>query len=142
MKPETLLLRQVHPDFIPDGQLTSQAFMPFPKDKGKLSVYDGDQISPRDSYKHYTEVLGNKADGVWGVTCGEVSIVGLTSQPDPLENFPSQALIDFTVFPEKNFRKLAKKLKAAALAYFFGGPFSLSSRYAPMFGCFTSGAPG
>jgi hypothetical protein len=50
MKPETVLLRQVHPDFIPDGQLTSQAFMPFPKDDGQLSVYDGDQISAIDSH--------------------------------------------------------------------------------------------
>lgn len=116
MKPETLLLRQVHPDFIPEAQLTSQAFMPFPKDKGKLSVYDGDQISPQDSYKHYTEILGNKAAGVWGVTCAEVSTVGLASAPDPLENFPSHAVVDFTALPEKSFRKLAKRLKSAAVA--------------------------
>jgi hypothetical protein len=32
MTSATMLLRQVHPDFIPDGQLTSQAFIPFPKD--------------------------------------------------------------------------------------------------------------
>jgi len=74
MTPETTLLRQVHPHFIPDGQLTSQAFMPFPKDDGKASVYDGDQISPADSYVHYTRVLGNKSHSVWGVTCAEVAL--------------------------------------------------------------------
>jgi hypothetical protein len=115
MNPETTLLRQVHPDFIPDGQLTSQAFMPFPKDEGKASVYDGDQISAADSYKHYTEVLRNASDSVWGVTCAEVAEAGLTSAPAPLENFPSHSLIDFTAHPEKNFRKLAKKLKAFAI---------------------------
>ena len=116
MTRETLLLRQVHPDFIPDGQLTSQAFMPFPKDKGKLSVYDGDQIGAAESHKHYSEVLGNASEGVWGVTCAEVADAGLTSLSDPLENFPSHALIDFTAHPEKHFRKLAKKLKISAIA--------------------------
>ena len=116
MKPETILLRQVHPDFIPDGQLTSQAFMPFPKDQGKPSVYDGDQISASESHKHYTEVLGCKSHSVWGVSCAEVSAIGLTSVPDPKEDFPSHALIDFTANPENTFRKLAKKLKAVAAA--------------------------
>jgi hypothetical protein len=116
MNHETTLLRQVHPDFIPDGQLTSQAFMPFPKDDGQLSAYDGDQISAPDSYRHYTEVLGNKSDSVWGITCAEVAGAGLTSASAPLENFPSHSLIDFTGHPEKNFRKLAKKLKVFATA--------------------------
>ena len=116
MSPETTLLRQVHPDFIPEGQLTSQAFMPFPKDEGKLSVYDGDQVEAADSYRHYTEVLGNKSDSVWGVSCGEVAGVALTVVSAPLADFPSHSLIDFTGHPEKNFRKLAKKLKAFAIA--------------------------
>ena len=116
MNSETTLLRQVHPVFIPDGQLTSQAFMPFPKDEGKLSVYDGDQISAADSYKHYTEVLRNASDSVWGITVAEVTEAGLTSASAPLEKFPSHALIDFTDHPGKNFRKLAKKLKVFALA--------------------------
>jgi len=42
MNDQTLLLRQVHPNFLPDGELSSQAFYPFPKDNGRLSVYDGD----------------------------------------------------------------------------------------------------
>lgn len=116
MSPETTLLRQVHPDFIPDGQLTSQAFMPFPKDEGKLSVYDGDQIGAAESHKHYTEVVGCKSVSVWGVTCAEVSSTGLTSASDPKENFPFHALIDFTAHQPKEFRKLAKRLKAMAIA--------------------------
>lgn len=116
MTSETTLLRQVHPDFIPEGQLTSQAFMPFPKDEGKPSVYDGDQISAADSFQHYTEVLHNASHSVWGVTCAEVSSVDLSSVANPLDNFPSHALIDFTAQPEKTFRKLAKKLKAFAIA--------------------------
>jgi len=115
MNPQTTLLRQVHPDFIPDGQLTSQAFMPFPKDEGKLSVYDGEQTSAADSYKHYTEVLRNASDSVWGVTCAEVAEAGLTSVSAPLQSFQSHSLIDFTAHREKSFRKLAKRLKAFAI---------------------------
>jgi len=116
MNEHTVLLRQVHPDFIPGGALTSQAFFPFPKDEGKPSVYDGDQITPADSHQHYTETLGYNSHSVWGVSCAEVAEIGLTSNPNPLEDFPSHALIDFTSQPVKQFRKLAKKLKAKALA--------------------------
>jgi hypothetical protein len=45
-----------------------------------------------------------------------VAGAGLTSASAPLENFPSHSLIDFTGHPEKNFRKLAKKLKVFATA--------------------------
>ena len=116
MNSETMLLRQVHPEFIPGGQLSSQAFMPFPKDEGKPSVYDGDQISASESYQHYTEVLCLKSDSVWGITCAEASNSGLTSAPDPKDGFPSHAIIDFTAHAENRFRKLAKKLKTLAIA--------------------------
>ena len=44
MNDQTLLFRQAHPNFVVEGMLTSQAFTPFPKDQGNLSVYDGDQL--------------------------------------------------------------------------------------------------
>jgi hypothetical protein len=116
MNPQTTLLRQVHPNFIPDGQLTSQAFTPFPKDNGKLSVYDGDQISAADSHKHYTEVLGYQSESVWGLTCAEVSAAGLNSMPAPVNNSPHHAVVDFSSHSDKSIRKLAKKLKACAIA--------------------------
>ena len=115
MTPRTVLLRQIHPNFYPNGQLTSQAFLPFPKDHGKPSVYDGDQISPADAYVHYTTVLKNLSCCVWGVNCTEVSNVGLSSAPDPLPGFPSHALIDFSGRTDKECRKLAKQLKDFAL---------------------------
>jgi hypothetical protein len=116
MNSETTLLRQVHPHFIQEGQLSSQAFIPFPRDDGKVSVYDGDQISADESYRHFTETLGNKSDSVWGVVCSEVSSIGLSSVPDPQIDFPSHSLIDFTVHPQKEFRKLAKKLRQFAIS--------------------------
>jgi hypothetical protein len=116
MNDQTNLLRQVHPHFIPDGELTSQAFLPFPKDEGRLSVYDGDQVNAEEAFQHYTSVLGNKSESVWGVTCSEVSSMGLASAPAPLGDFAAHAVIDFTLKPERQFRKLAKRLKSFASA--------------------------
>lgn len=115
MSPSPLFLRQVHPDFIPAGKLTSQAFMPFPKDAGKLSVYDGSRIDPAEAYMHYTKVLHYESHSVWGVTGEEVAGAGLATSPDPLKDFPEHAVIDFTSHAEKEYRKLAKLLKASAL---------------------------
>ena len=117
MNPDTtILLRQVHPEFIPEGKLTSQAFIPFPRDEGLPSVYDGDLISPQDSHRHYTEVLELKSNSVWGVSSGEVVSEGLTCRSDAKDDSPAHAVIDFSAHPEKSFRKLAKKLKERALA--------------------------
>lgn len=115
MNSETLLLRQVHPNFLEDGRLSSQAFTPFPKDKDLLSVYDGDLISAKKAHAHYTEKLNFQSVGVWGVTCKEAEDNKLPSRSNPLENFDEHAVIDFTGKSSKTARKLAKKLRDLAL---------------------------
>jgi hypothetical protein len=117
MKADFHLLRQVHPRFYSDGQLSSQAFFPFPKDKGKLSVYDKKLISPARSFEHYTQKQGLESVGVWGVSNTEVIETGLTSEPDPLPDSPAHALINFGNVSNKECRKLAKKLKMFAVAH-------------------------
>jgi hypothetical protein len=116
MTPTTLLYRQAHPKFVPDGQLTSQAFYPFPNDARLLSVYDGDQISAAEAYRHYTQELGNESHSVWSVTKAEADGETVTASPDPLTDFPYHAKIDFTGKSDKECRKIAKKLKAWATA--------------------------
>lgn len=116
MTDQTILLRQAHPRFISEGTLTSQVFMPFPKDREKLSVYDADQIRAVEAYRHYTETLNHESEGVWGVSCIEVSTAGLSSLPDPLPESPAHALIDFVGKTPNVCRKLAKRLKEFALA--------------------------
>ncbi len=115
MNSETLLLRQAHPNFVKDNLITSQAFIPFPKDGGLLSVYDGDQIAAPDSYRHYTEVLGNQSHSVWAATKGEADDVGTPGIPDSLPGNPAHAAIDFRGVPESSWRKIAKRLKSAAI---------------------------
>lgn len=117
MTGDTVLLRQVHPNFMNEAvrQPTSQAFMPFPKDDGKLSVYDGDLISPENSYLHYTETLGNKSESVWGVTETEVKAENLSAASSPQDNFLEHADIIFPCLSEKDSRKKAKKLASYAI---------------------------
>ena len=116
MTPTTLLHRQAHPQFVPGGQLSSQAFYPFPKDEGLLSVDDGDMISAADAFSHYTKVLRLESESVWSISKAESdgeSVPGI-STPEP--GSPSHASIDFRGKTEKECRKIAKKLKAWSVA--------------------------
>jgi hypothetical protein len=110
-----MLLRQVHPGFYINGEMASQAFFPFQKDKGNLSVDDGDRVTAAASFKHFTE-QGFQSAGVWGVHCVQVGESGLTSRVDPVESNPAHAVIEFGTRAEKECRILAKKLRNFALA--------------------------
>lgn len=113
MNDTTLLLRQVHPSFVQDGRPSSQAFRPTPKDEQKLSVYDGDQITPAHAWEHYSNKLGMQSCGVMAVTLAECSALELPVTPDP-EPFPEHALIDFSALGKSATEKKAKLLKAKA----------------------------
>jgi hypothetical protein len=115
MQNDTLLLRQIHPRFIQNGRVTSQAFRPTPKDKKKLSVYDGDMIDPEAAYRHYTEELKLSSTGVMAVSVEECNEIGLTPQPDP-EPFPEHAVIDFSALGESAIKSKGKLLKNKAVA--------------------------
>ena len=115
MNNQTLLLRQVHPNFFTQGQISSQAFLPSPKDEGKLSVYDRDKISPMESYQHYTKDLRLKSVGVWATSGEEVKGSGLIYSPDPVDGNEAHAIIDFGSLEKNDCRKLAKKLKQFAI---------------------------
>lgn len=113
MNHETLLLRQIHPTFVQQGRVTSQAFRPTPKDEQHLSVYDGDLIDSQPAYEHYTGTLGHASVGVMAVSVAECTSLDLPTSPDP-EPFPEHAIIDFTGFEKKLAEKKAKLLKARA----------------------------
>jgi hypothetical protein len=111
---ETLLLRQVNPGFIQNNRPSSQVFRPTPKDENKLSVYDGDLITPEQSWKHFTNDLGYRSVGVWAVTVRECRAQSLTAVSSP-EVFEQHAHIDFTGCSTSQAEKKGKKLLAAAL---------------------------
>ena len=119
MNSDTLLYRMVSPSWMRRGRPTSQTFNPTPKDNGRLSVYDGDQISPQDAYEHYTNPppgLSQRAVGVLAVKVSECESLDLAATPDPLPGFPAHALIDFTAINGNRVRRVARVLLKNATA--------------------------
>lgn len=111
----TLLLRQVHPSFIRQGRVTSQAFRPTPKDQSLLSVYDGSLIAVEASWIHYTTILKLASVGTMAVTVDECTAESLPVRSDPV-TFPEHAVIDFSGFTNNECEKKGKKLKVRAEA--------------------------
>ena len=102
MNSDTLLYRMVSPSWIQHGIATSQTFKPTRKDNGRLSVYDGDQISPQDAYEYFTNPppgLGQRAVGVLAVAVAECESLNLTVTLDG-DPIPAHAVIDFTTLAE------------------------------------------
>ena len=109
MKDESLLLRQVHPSWIRENRVTSQVFTPTPKDEGRISVYDGEQISAQASWHHFKKVLGNPSTGVLAVQVRECQNCKIPVTLDP-KAFMEHVLLDFAGFSGNHTKKLAKKL--------------------------------
>ncbi len=108
-----LLLRQVHPKHRTNAGPNSLAFFPTPKDEDQLSVDDAHLKTARESWEHFTRVLGFASAGTWGVTVGEVEDVGdlelkkdpVTDQEPAEKNNPAHCLIDFSSLPTKGQKK-------------------------------------
>jgi len=113
MTEATLLLRQINPSFIQQGRVTSQAFRPTPKDRQKLSVYDGDLITAQRAWVHFTGG-GHQSVGVLAVTVGECTREELVARSSPKPHFPEHAEIDFLAFTPNQCEKKGKRLRSAA----------------------------
>lgn len=113
MTSTTLLLRQIHPSFVKNGRVTSQAFRPTPKDEHKLSVYDGDLINAEASWIHYRS-RKLESSGVTAVTVEECSKEDLIVRSSP-EVFPEHAEIDFLGCKPNECEKKSKRLRNAAV---------------------------
>lgn len=111
----TLLLRQVNPAWVQSGRVTSQVFRPTPKDQRRLSVYDGDQITALEAWRHFTETLGYTSVGVLGVSVDECRSLRLDAEPDP-GPFPEHAVIAFGELNNTQIEKKAKQLRGFAQA--------------------------
>lgn len=112
MNDDTLLLRQVHPNFVQDGRITSQAFSPTAKDARKLSVYDGDQFTAEESWTHFTS-RGLSSAGVVAVSVRECLVLQLRVSPSP-QVFEGHVDIDFTAISESGLKRIAKQLRVHA----------------------------
>lgn len=115
MNQKTLLLRQINPSWIREGRATSQAFRPTRKDDLKLSVSDGDMITPENAWKQYTSLLGFSSEGVLAVSVAECESCELTARSQPLPDQPEHAIIDFSATTSNGqIERCSKKLVKAA----------------------------
>ncbi|MBI4863223.1 MAG: hypothetical protein HY815_23590 [Candidatus Riflebacteria bacterium] len=112
--PRELLWRQVHPGFIHDGRVSSQAFTPTPKDEGLLSVARESLTTAKDAFRHHVETLGFASAGVMAVSVGECLDASLNSYDQPLPHNPAHAIVDFRALSDKQTGKTGRKLAALA----------------------------
>ena len=111
--PDDLVYRQVHPSHAPDGNPSSQAFNPTPKDQEQLSVDDASLVTAENSWRHFTGKLGFKSAGTWAVSFEEVETAGdLTLVKDALEDNAAHCLIDFSKVSSKGQMKKRAQLLA------------------------------
>lgn len=116
MQEDTLLHRQVHPNFLDkEGRPTRQVFLLFPKDKGKLSLCNGDKWTPEEAFLNHTETLGFKSVGAYSVTPKEIAQVqadlglGLLQaieDNDPFDGHVSVDQLHLTAQVQKDVRTL------------------------------------
>lgn len=113
MSNETLLYRQVHPGWVIDDAVSSQAFRPTPKDEKKLSVYDSNEFSAMDSFNHFTNDQGLDSAGVLGVTHSEFENEQLPRIPDDT-HFKGHVLVDYSAYSKGQIEKKAKRIRDIA----------------------------
>lgn len=111
MNDTTFLLSHIHPCFEQDGHPSSQAFRPAPKEEQKLSVYNGDLISPVDAWDPYTKDLKLRSSGALALSMAEYGSLELPVPPDP-DPFPEHVLIDLSTPSKSATEKKAKLPKA------------------------------
>jgi len=111
MNEQTLLLPQVHPNFFPDSKIPSQAFMPFPKDIGIPSAAEGNQVSAKVSYQHYSTNLGLESLAACPLSVAQAMPAGLVDRLGCIAEILAYTAIDFCALAEKKCREWAKKLK-------------------------------
>jgi hypothetical protein len=100
MTGSTLLLRQIHPTFLHEGRVTSQAFRPTPKDEDRLSVDNGDLIGAAESWKRFVADGKCSSAGVMAVSHGECDSQALRVVEDGIP-YPDHCCLDFSPFQKK-----------------------------------------
>jgi hypothetical protein len=113
MTDNTLLLRQIHPNFVQNGRVTSQAFRPSPKDELQLSVDNGDMVSAEDAWRRFAAQPDSSSRGVMAIAHCECSTCGVPVTEDGVP-YPEHCYLDFLSFGRKESDRMGKKLAALA----------------------------
>lgn len=121
--PSELYFRQCNPQFITNGQPTSQIFGNFPStDFGRLSGARSSASTPESAYKFHTENLDQQSAGTWAVSVSEViskqsRIIDDTNSPTtrpPAPCPPGHSYIDMRHLTNGERKRLRSHLVIAA----------------------------
>jgi hypothetical protein len=109
----TLLLRQIHPAYVQNGDVSSQAFRPTAEHKFRLSMYNGDLIEPKSAWVHFTTVQQNESTGVQAVTVSECQSIALLVV-ESSEIFAEHCHVDFSNFGSNQILQKGRLLRDRA----------------------------
>ena len=112
------LYRQVHPSWFVDGMITSQAFKPTTKDRGKVSVRMSTVVTAEEAYQYHIS-QGLKSIGTYQVTVDDIVSCELHAIDDSrLDSAPrGHAYIDYRGIAKKPAERAAKELRTCAMRY-------------------------
>lgn len=110
MNNNTLLLRQIHPAFMQQDKMTSQAFRPTPKDEKLLSVDNGDKVSAVEAWARFIENPQCQSAGVMAVSYQECTSEALNVIEDGTP-YPEHCSIDFNDLSNGHINAKSKKLR-------------------------------
>ncbi len=115
-----LLFRQIHPNFLQDGEPSSDRFRPSELDQNLMSVDRSSLTTAEASHALYTSG-GKKSAAVFGVTVGEFGSESIECLSDPIEasedepENPAHAVADYSKYSTSQQKIIAKKLKRIAV---------------------------
>ena len=117
---DELIWRNVNPNWIDNGELSSQAFRPTPKDLKQLSGAREREVSAEDHFEEFTEKLELESSGVWAISAGEAKDAALRcifdaeadSAPDPCP--VGHTYIDYRGHGNSKIRKIGSSLRDLA----------------------------
>jgi hypothetical protein len=112
--PDEALFRQIHPKHLSAGVISSEAFVPSPRDKDMLSTLR-ERIGPEAAYGRWVDA-GYESIGTYAVTVGEAIGAGLQIVDDEADTEPDHASIDFSALASKGQKKqTGRRLRDAAV---------------------------
>jgi hypothetical protein len=115
-----VLFRQIHPDFIQNGEPSSDRFRPSQQDQNKLSLDRSKLVTASQAHANY--VAGGRASAaVFGLSVGEFSNENIPCVEDPLPAAgerlanPAHALADYSRHSPSDQKLISKRLKRIAV---------------------------
>ena len=109
--------RQVHPNWVEEGEPSRLAFIPTTKDEDKLSLDRSANLNSKESFDNF-RALGLQSEGVYGLTPNEFSEEphSIECYESPLDGNPHHSHADFAGLSRREKKLKSLSLRRSALA--------------------------